>query len=71
MLDISLKYQNIGFKALQYFQSYAEDTKSAYVDKAMDFFDMIGQTLVNGDIPLKYKSATQKSEQPVYTDEMF
>jgi hypothetical protein len=62
-----MKHQNIGLKALQYFQSYSEDAKSAFIQKAMDFFDLIGQTLVNGDIPQKYKTAKnleQKCKHP-------
>ena len=60
VLEVAIKYPNIGLKALQLFQSYSEDFKAEYQEAAMNFFDILGATLVNGDIPLKYKSSKQK-----------
>jgi hypothetical protein len=40
---------------LQYFQAYSEDAQTLYQEKAMDFYNTIEQTLVNGDIPLRYQ----------------
>lgn len=71
---MSLKNQNIGLKCLQYFQSYAEDTKSMYIEEAMDFFDKISNTLVNGEVPFKYKKKsidTEVSKFEEFSEQMF
>ena len=55
LLETSVKNRNIGLKAQQYFQSYSEDLQAIYQDKSMDFYSIIEQSLVNGDIPSKYQ----------------
>jgi hypothetical protein len=41
----------MGLKALQLFQSYAEDGGSAYQDRANDLYEEIEESLVNGELP--------------------
>ena len=51
ILETGIKYRNMGLKSLQLFQSYAEDVGSTYQDRAMDIYEEMEQSLVNGELP--------------------
>ena len=41
----------MGLKSLQLFQSYAEDVGSTYQDRAIEIYEDMEQSLVNGELP--------------------
>ena len=47
ILEISMENPNIGFRALHYFQAWAEDYSAPYSTKAMEFYNQLEGTLVN------------------------
>ncbi len=63
ILELAVKRPNIGIKAYQYFQSFAEDTTFPEQDKAMDFYNDLESTLVNGEIPSKYQKKEHSKPQ--------
>ena len=75
VLEISIKYPNIGFRALHYFQSWSEDattTENSYVSRADDFYNLLEGALVNQDLPKQYKTYAPKVlEMNEYFDKQF
>lgn len=51
LLETAIKHRNIGLKALQMFQSFSEDNGAVYQDRAMEIYEDMEQSLVNGDLP--------------------
>jgi hypothetical protein len=51
ILETGIKFRNMGLKSLQLFQSYSEDVGSTYQDRAMDIYEEMEQSLVNGELP--------------------
>jgi hypothetical protein len=39
ILEIAMENPNIGFRALHFFQSWSEDTKAFYSDRALHFYE--------------------------------
>ncbi len=62
LLETAIKHRNIGLKALQLFQSFSEDSGASYQERAMDFYNEMEQSLVNGDLPKKYEKPPQSLE---------
>ena len=55
ILEISMENPNIGFRALHFFQAWAEDEKASYATQAMDFYNQLEGTLVNQNLPKHYQ----------------
>jgi hypothetical protein len=51
ILETAIKHRNIGLKSLQLFQSYAEDIGSTYKYRAIEIYEDMEQSLVNGELP--------------------
>ena len=51
ILEIAMENPNIGFRALHYFQSWAEDIKAVYSNRALRFYEQLEGTLVNQNLP--------------------
>jgi len=54
ILQISIKYQILGLKALLWYQSWSEDIHMGYCKKAMEMYNILEGAIVNGQMPQKY-----------------
>ena len=54
ILQVSIKYQVIGLKALLWYQAWSEDFSMPYAEKAMDMYSILESTIVNAVVPAKY-----------------
>jgi hypothetical protein len=52
----------MGLKSLQLFQSYAEDVGSTYQDRAIEIYEDMEQSLVNGELPYSKYGLQAKAE---------
>ena len=81
ILEISMENPNIGFRALHFFQAWAEDESAEYATIAMDFYNQLEGTLVNQNLPKHYQcrslytaaspKETGEINLAVYKDKLF
>lgn len=58
ILDMTPKYPNLGLKAMLYIISYSQDENSTIADKAAEISNLLESTIVNNDVPSRYKTRT-------------
>jgi hypothetical protein len=59
----------MGLKALQFFQSYAEDVGATFQERAIDIYEEMEQSLVNGELPFTKYGAQAKSSSDIDLEE--
>ena len=60
---MSIKYQIIGLKALEWYNSWSQDGQMPYFNRAMDIYNSLETAIVNSCIPSKYKQNLITKEQ--------
>lgn len=58
ILEIAMENPNIGFRALHFFQSWAEDQRADYSNRALRFYEQLEGTLVNQNLPKHYQKGS-------------
>ena len=63
LLQICVKYQVLGLKALQWFSAWMTDESMPYAERANDMYSQIEAANVNGELPSRYHQDLLKKEQ--------
>lgn len=60
---MSIKYQIVGLKALEWYNAWSQDINMPYCQRAMDIYNAVETAIVNSCIPSKYKMHLVTQEQ--------
>ena len=63
ILQMAIKYQIIGLKALEWYNAWSQDINMPYSQRAMDIYNAVETAIVNSCIPSKYKMNLLTQEQ--------